>query len=493
MTFFIALFVLVMQFLWKYIDDLAGKGLSPLILLELLVYASATLVPMAIPLANLLSSIMTMGNLAEHLEIVAAKSSGVSLFRLLRPLVFVSALTAVIAFLFSNYAMPVANYKLRAMLMAIQKQKPAIDIPEGEFYDGIKGLTVYVGEKGSDQRSLYNVILYDHTQENQGNSAVMVAESGAISVTDDENYLTFRLDNGKRYYEKNFYGNRDKGLQYFQEQFDTQTVIIDLRDLKFNKQDPSFIRNQYSMMDVGQLETMYGETEAGYLKTTRELAGQFMQTFSIRNRPGNPAPLMNNDLRIDPSNLGQAIQGEQVAEAMNDTTVKDRKIPRATFGGTKIPDVYNEEEKQKIRDLCRGQASVNLQRAKEIEGQEKGHLSNLARNRIEFWRKFTLSAACILLFFVGAPLGAIIRKGGLGWPLILSIIIFIIYYVISTVGEKSVRNMAMDHTTGMWLSTLVLAPIALFFTLKASTDSPMFMADTYRSLFRNTLEKIRRK
>lgn len=491
LTFFIALFVLVMQFLWKYIDELAGKGLEFSILLELLFLASATLVPLALPLALLLSSIMTMGNFAEHLETVAAKSAGISLLRSLRSLMIIAIGMAVVAFIFANNVMPIASYQLKALLISIQKKKPAIDIPEGEFYDGIKGLIVYIGHKSPDQRSFYNVVISDHSKEGTGNSTIIAAKEGSLAITDDGSFMKFKLMDGTRYMEKNFYGNREKGLPHFREKFEEQEVIIDLRELKFNRQDANFIRNQYSMMDIFQLNQVYQKTKNDYIKTTQDYARNIVQNYSFNVRDAS-APFNENSV-IDALaiNASSGI-GEQVASAVNDPSFIKRNIPAAKFEGQTLPDVYTPDEKKEITLLAKEGANKGKEKAKDLIGQQKSTETTLARNSIEYHKKISLSFACILLFFIGAPLGAIIRKGGLGFPVIFSIVIFILYYVISTVGEKSVRNLHMTPIQGMWLSSIILFPFGIFLTLKASTDSPLFVGETYTNLFKKIFGKRKR-
>lgn len=479
LTTLISLFVLVMQFLWKHIEDLAGKGLKISLILEFLFYASATLIPMALPLGMLFSSIMTMGSFAENLELVASKSAGISLMRTMRPLFLFAVVLSIIAFMFANYAMPVANFKLRSLITKIQKESPAIDIPEREFYDGIKGLTVFVEEKEKDQRTLRNVTIYDHNQEQRGNSTVMTAETGVVGVTDDGNFLTFTLFNGAKYHEQNFYGDRTDGLKFFRETFSEQEVIIDLRKLK--QEGNSVVRNQYSMMDLTQLNKVYQETEMHYMTYVKGQAEQATRYFGQTDDPNGR----------DPTQSMYMESGPLVASILNDSTFKRREIPRTTYSKGQVLDTYTADERRKIAEVALGDAQNHLKKTKDQMNQQRSTQGTLARNKIEYHRKFSLSVACLLLFFVGAPLGAIIRKGGLGLPLIFSIVIFIVYYVISTIGEKAVRNLAMDAFTGMWLSSLILAPFALLLTLMAGIDSPIFVADTYTQFFRRIFGKSR--
>ncbi len=477
LTFFISLFVLVMQFLWKYIDQLVGKGLEWSIILELLFYASATLVPMALPLAILLSSIMTMGAMAENLELVAAKAAGISLLRVIRPLIILSIGISFAAFLFANYGMPMANYKLKTLLSSIQRTRPAIDIPENAFYDGIKGVEIFVEQKGEDEKSFKEVMIYDHSNETFGAASVAMADSGSIGISDDENTMVLQLFNGQRIDDRNFFTKEKEGLPLYREEFSEQKIYYDVSEAKFDRNNENVMRSQYSMMTVNQLNQVEQELKHEY-EQSMELYAQSMKVYLAVSKPSNEDIDKSIEL-IDP----------QLMSFTQNVDTSIRKIQSVTFENQQFLKAYLPSEKTLIK--TNALQSVNDVRLKfeEAKGMHKSKLSQLAKNRVEFHRKFSLSIACIILFFIGAPLGAIIRKGGLGLPLILCIIIFIFYYVISTIGEKSVKNLAMLPEEGMWLSTIILFPVGLFLTLKASSDSPLFVGETYMNYFKKIIGK----
>lgn len=467
LTFFIAIFVLVMQFLWKYVDELAGKGLDALTLLELIFYASATLVPLALPLAILLSSIMTLGNLAEHMEIVAIKSAGISLLRMLKPLFGVAVLTSIGAFLFANYGMPVANYKLKTLLINIRQTQATIDVQEGVFYEGLERMILRVDKKDKDGKTLHNIIIRDHTDGGAGNSSTVIAKKAEITSTSDGDYLSLKLFEGVRYDDKEFYYRKGETYPLMREYFDTQELLISLNNFKVEKKDQSFLRNQYTMMHVAQLDEIkteliedLNEAQKSYYKVVNS---QYSYSDTTSKNQNNPIP-----------------QWEYVDNAPQEIP---NKITKIDFNKPEFLDNYTLEDQEKIKNRAKEQlliAESNLKNQKNTLAIKKGIF---ARNRAEWHRKFSLSFACLILFFVGAPLGAIIRKGGLGLPLIFCIVIFIVYYIISTIGEKSVMQLKLSPFEGMWLSSAIFLPVGIFLTLKASTDSPIFMAETYKIFF----------
>lgn len=478
LTFFIALFVLVMQFLWKYIDQLVGKGLEWSIILELLFYASASLVPLALPLAILLSSIMTLGSFAENFELVAVKAVGISLLRILRPLIILSALISLGAFLFANYGMPVANYKLKSLLISIQRTRPAIDIPEGSFYDGIKGVEIFVEKKEADGKSFQNILIYDHSKDIYGAASVTMARRGSLSMSEDQRYLILKLYQGMRLDDRNFFTHERKGLPLYREIFSEQQIYFDLSGTKFTRYNEAVFRNQYSMMTIGQLDLVHEQLLNDLNNSINFASKNMLEISTIR--------------KVEPLGGSYQEQWEPQLKSFletSDSIQERRKITTVDFRGGKFLSSYTEEEKAMIRQSARQSAEEIRNKLEEYKSSIKAQKMQIAKNRVEYHRKFSLSFACFILFFVGAPLGAIIRKGGLGLPLIFCIVIFIIYYVISTIGEKSVRQLALPPFEGMWLSSFILFPFALFLTLKASSDSPLFIAETYTKFFQKIVRR----
>jgi len=450
MTFFIALFILLMQFLWKYVDDLVGKGLEWYVIAELLFYASSTFVPMALPLAILLSSLMTFGNLGEHYELVALKAAGISLRRIMMPLIGLSIVISLIAFYFSNNVLPVANLKFRSLLYDVREQKLALDIKPGVFYDGLEGFVIRVAKKDKDEKTIRDVLIYDHTQ-GKGNINVTVADSGRMELSEDGRNLVFVLYNGYNYTDRTDQRNYRVTKPFRKTKFRENFRKFDLLDFEMNRTDQDLFKNNYSMLNISQLQEAEDSLFQQLDNRQQEIPDRLLQNFYFVNR-------------IDS------------AKAVNYETDKP-------FSTNILAD-YNNYEKNKIIDeaLTRFRRNRTIISSFQKELEAKSEL--IYKHQAEWHKKFTLSFACFILFFVGAPLGAIIRKGGLGMPVVVSVILFLLYHIISMTSEKSVKSGVIDANIGMWIASFVLLPLGAFLTMKATTDSPLLDADAWRKIFR---------
>ena len=449
-TFIISLFVLLMQFLWKYIDDLVGKGIDTIIIIKLMVYVSVTLVPLALPLSLLLSSLMTFGNLAEHFEITACKSAGVSLQRIMRPLIITAFLICGSAFYFSNYILPIANLKMNALLYDVRQQKPALLIKEGIFYNGIDGYSIRVGKKERDGQTLRNIMIYDHS-ENRGNTKLILAESGKMAMSDDERYLLLYLYKGSSYEEReNKPGRSSRPLM--RSEFEEELVRFDLSSFKMTRTNEQLFKDNYQMLNLRQLSFASDSLEKKIKDKQNEFYKVLTGMINIDTGKTQTAfvPLSNNTyfIKYFPADRQKMI------------------VSTATYSVRNLKNMTDDM----VQDM-------------EIKSK------SLAKHQIEWQRKFTLSFACLILFFIGAPLGAIIKKGGLGTPVVVSIIFFLIYHVISISGEKFAREGVILPWKGMWLSSIILLPIGIFLTYKATTDSGLFDKDTYTRYFNRLFKK----
>lgn len=449
LTFFIALFILVMQFLWKYIDDLVGKGLEWHVVARLLFYASTTFVPLALPLAILLSSLMTFGNLGERYELVAIKSAGISLSTVMRPLIILSVLISIGAFFFSNNVLPYTNLKFKSILHDVRQQKLALNIREGIFYNDIDGYVMRVGKKESDGSTIRDVIIYDHTSRT-GNNNVTKAEWGKMVQSDDGSYLDLTLFNGFNYDEK--IDRRNDMKRPFQRTFfKEQYRRFDLSDFRMMRTDESLFKNHYQMLNLEQLQ---------------------QSTDSLNKELDERVENFNRNAMLNYTFLNQI---DTIIPLDSGIVVNDRLF--ALNGLTK-------NEKLQVIDKALT-SSRNARNNVEYEKNDQSQRLELIRkHEVEWHLKFTLSFACLVLFFIGAPFGAIIRKGGLGLPLVISVVFFVIYHVISMTGKKSVIAGEMDPVLGMWLSSIVLLPLGILFTYKATNDSPLFDVDVW---FRNII------
>ncbi len=455
-TFFIALFVLIMQFLWKYIDDLVGKGLELSIIAELIFYLSASVVPLALPIAVLLSSIMTLGNLGEHYELVALKSAGVSLLRFIAPLMVIAAFLSVIAFGFSNYVLPVANLKFYALLHSVTRQRPALNIKPGIFYDGIDGYVIRVGSKDPNSRIVYDVKIHDHTQY-RGNKNVLLAEKGEMYTSPDENFLIFKLFNGYGYEETKPNPRQQRKFEFVRRQFKEYEMIFDLSAFGFEKTNENLFRKNHRMLNVKQL---LGTAD------------------SLQNNRGMRLKRMQQNFRPYFSFI------RDTSFALPDSS----KIPILTlsFPDTSLISCLALDNKQKVALL---QRASNMARsvkssASSVKGQVEKEQKRIIKCMVAFHEKITLSLACFVLFLIGAPLGALIRKGGLGMPMVIAIIFFTIFHILSTTGKKIAEEAAVSPFLGMWGATFILFPLGIFLIYKAMNDSALFNLNTYLNYFK---------
>ncbi len=447
-TFFITMFVLVMQFFWKYIDDLVGKGLDLLSILKLTGFVAINTVPLALPLAILLSSIMTFGNLGESFELVAIKSAGIPLLRFMQPLLFVSLGLCMLAFLFANYVIPVAQLKFTTMLFDIRVAKPAFDIKEGIFYDKIPGFAIKVGSKEKDGNTIYDVIIYENQFALQDN--IIVAESGTMSVSSDKKFLEFNLKNGWRYQEKGQFNTAE--TEFYRLGFKEYKKSFDLSSFDVLKTPDSAFKDNYAMLDVKQLGKAVDSLE-NHVKTnlaarvSRELGGYFLFRKKMDSGWKSKKVIIPDSIR----NYRQLIP-DSAKNLVNTRAIDKINMMRSSL------DIINLEYQQKRKDI-------------------RYYL-------IEWHRKFVLSFACFVLFMIGAPLGSIIRKGGLGLPLVFAVIFFLIFHLLYMFGEKFVRQDIMTPFGGMWLSVYSLIPVSIFLIYKAMNDSQLFNSEFYFRTFR---------
>jgi lipopolysaccharide export system permease protein len=437
-TFFIAFFVLMMQSLWKYIDDLVGKGLDFLTIAQFLWYASASLLMLAMPIAILISSIMTFGNLGESFELVAIKSAGISLLRFMRPLMWVTVLLCGITFLFANYVIPYANLKFVTLYSDIYVKKPAFDLKEGVFFTHIPNYAIKVGRKDPDGKTIYQVLIYEQGTTLQDNC--IIAEKGVMKISEDERYLEFNLENGYRYQERG--SPLDINTEYIRLGFKHFKKLFDLSVLQKQQTNDSVFRNNYKMLSSRQLTKGIDSLKHSKVNLSTTLNKQL--TFQLRY--GGVA-----DSLWKQTNLTASKKGDFIPDSAR-TRVRQTALNKAA-------DVRNTL-----------QSNLLERNAKE---------NDILLHRLEWHRKFALSLACLILFFIGAPLGSIIRKGGLGLPLVIAIVFFLIFHLLNMFGEKFVKQGIMDPFPGMWLAILVLMPVGAFFTYKAMHDSQLFNKEFY--------------
>lgn len=474
MTFGICLFIVLMQFLWRYIDDMVGKGLGILVLGEMFFYAALFLVPMALPLAILLASLMTFGNLGERLELLAMKSAGVSLIHIMRPLIITIGMISVGAFFFQNNVMPIAQVKLYTLLYSMRQKSPELDIPEGSFYKDIPGFNVYVKHKDNKTGLLKDLMIYDYS-EGFNNARVIVADSGRLKTSADKLFLILSLYNGESFenlksQEKT--SQTTKAVPYRRESFSTKDILIEF-DANFNRTDESFMQNQYLGKNLKDLQLSIDSMNC--------------KLDSIR--------IINADNLYDGSYLKSFKAPAKENPDQKDSLLRAEVTP--LFETESSPDTDFESIYQSLTPS--GKASVLNRTKSAIENIRTDYYfrastvgteaAKIRRHMTEWHKKFTLSFACLVFFFIGAPLGAIIRKGGLGMPVVISVILFIFYYIIDNMGYKMARDGVWPAWQGMWLSSAVLTPMGIFLTYKAVKDSVILNADTYMNALKNIIGK----
>ena len=454
---FVVVFILVMQFLWLYIDELVGKGLSIKVILEFLAWGSATMLPLSLPLATLLASMMTLGTLGENNELLAIKAAGISLQRVMIPLAVICGIVSVGAFFVSNDLIPVAYNKIYTLRDDIGKTKDEIKIPTGTFYNGIDGYILRVNDRNDESGMMNGVMVYNHTK-NKGNTSLTIADSAMMKMSRDKSYLTFILYNGTNYEETNNKKYRDTTLQLQKIDFEKQEMIIPLENYGFQKSDSARFDDQVKSMNLKQLH--HGQDSIGSLDSS--------------SKQGNLRSLRSSRTLRYNSQLDTA----------------SRNLPESNFAREDIGEWKSIADKISSLEKARINAE-ELQSMLTSHARERYyHNFTLRLIDIEILKKFALSIACLIFFFIGAPLGALIRKGGLGTPAIISVLFFVAYWVIDISGTKLAKDGAVGPFHGVFFSSYILFPTGLFLTWKAINDSAIFSAESLKNSFKKIKAKI---
>lgn len=457
-TSMVVLFIFLMQFVWKYLDDFMGKGLEWYTLMELLLYATASFVPPALPIGVLLSSIMTMGNLGENSELTPMRSAGLSLFRIIKPMFVLMLGISICSFLFSNNIMPIANLKFKSLLYDVVNKKPALNIQEGTFYNGIDGFSIRALKKDAEKGRLEDVLIYDHRESIHGNRTVVHAEWAEMRKSKDESQLVITLFNGRSYDERMPGGGQQRNSKWplVYNTFEKDQVRFDLATFGMDKTDDALFKQHYQMMSMGQLEFMIdsmGQKTAQRKAARRSYLrnGLYITRDTVMNvlDQGSFQPMDSFIQRLGPNHLAN------------------------------LHDVALNMTRNAVNFIDRQQEEM------------KGRQSHVDKYLVEWHRKLTLAIACVAMFFIGAPLGAIIRRGGFGLPVVIAFVFFIIFHLLSFSGERLVKAGSWEPWQGMWMPLMVLAPIGMFLTYKAAMDSPLFNKERYYRFlqrFRRTAE-----
>ena len=462
MTFFICLFIVLMQFLWRFIDDLVGKGLSVDIIAELFFYAALTMVPMALPLAILLASLMTFGNLGERFELTAMKASGISLLKAMKPLIILIIFISIGAFFFQNNVLPIAQTKMWTLIFSVRQKSPELEIPEGVFYDQIPGYNFYVEKKNQENGTLYDMMIYD-VSRGFDNARVILADSGHLKMADDKEHLFLQLYNGEQFenLRENSAGGNSRNQPYRRESFDLKEILLSF-DANFNRMDESGMRNQYVGKNMTELRHTI-DSVTSRIDSVGNVYAQELQEVSYVRVPYKR----------------RVYHGTEFTEEISAPVKLDRPLNVDSLFYEANPSLTRSYINQAIQRSKRAQQDYTFRSYTMSDDRMV-----IRRHGIELMKKFTLSFACLIFFFIGAPLGAIIRKGGIGAPLVISVLLFIVYYIIDNTGNKMARDGKLEVWQGMWLSSAILLPLGVFFTYKAMKDSAVFDFDAYKNFFR---------
>ena len=463
-AFVIVTLVLLMQILWKYVDDLVGKGLDLLIIAEMLLYACGQLAIYAFPLAVLLASIITLGSMGENYELIALKAAGVSLQRIVFPLIIMTFLITIGAFLCANYVIPVAHLKWRSLMHDIQQTRPELQIQEGIYYNGIDGYSIRIGRRDTKTKMLYELRIHDHTKR-QGNVNIILADSGEMRMTIDKRFLEVTLYSGHGYddiIDEDTRGGRRAGTQnrtyqFRQNFFDKQILRLELPEYGLERSDEQLFASGFKMMNLGQLNYVIDSMSLIINSHEELLRGTVQPTY----RPPE------HDMPVD-------------------TSLRAR-----------VPDDFRAhfDQQSKVQRLAALQEAANQARSQKdrVSGlfyELNSYNRQTWRFKIAWHEKFTMPFACFVFFFIGAPLGSIIRKGGLGTPIVIAVIFYVFYYVINMIGERSAREGALSPFEGMWMAACIIIAVGIFMTWMATRDSTIFNQDMYINKLKKWLSVI---
>ena len=452
-TFFICLFIFMMQFLWRYVDELVGKGLEIGVLAQFFFYSGITLIPASLPLAILLAALMTFGNFGEKFELLSMKAAGIPLLRIIRPLIIFCAMLCGLSFYFQNVVAPKAQTKLWTLLVSIKQTSPELDIPEGFFYSDIEGYNIYVKKKDRETGIMKDLLIYNFS-EGFENAHIIWASEGSMEMTADKQHLFLHLYNGEQFENLKSQNINSQNVPYRRETFREKHIVIEFNG-GFNMVDGGFLSERHdtkSMIQISQsIDSLTFRADSVGRSIFNENKRTTYRSYAIN--PKDSIKMTNGELPAS-INIDSLFQAYTLAE-------KEKTLKSASERLNSITSDW------KIKEMQMTDADKNIR-----------------RHQSTWHQRITLSLSCLIFFFIGAPLGAIIRKGGLGLPVVISVIIFVLYYIIDSGSTRVARSGEMNIILGTWMSTLVLAPIGAFFTYKSNKDSVVFNLEVYTGFFR---------
>lgn len=518
-TFFIALFVLIMQFLWKWIDDIAGKGVGLLFILEMLAYMCISLIPLALPIAVLISSVMVMGNLAERYELSSFKSAGVSLTRVMLPLMFLTFAISVFSYFCSDKLIPISNLKYQSRLYDIKNQKPTLSLEEGVFNDDFQGFSIRIGEKKADNKGIGNVLMYDQSQGSGNKFAQVTAKTGEMFVTTDEKFFVMNLYNGHQNIESKSTIKEGKNNHPFvRTSFKKWTKIFDLGEFQLDRTDENLFKGHHNMLTTSKLmaaidsieskrrlriEGMAREVDRSFHKKKVEIdtavveanAAPYIDSLNQVESAGEPSKYTNIPDLVDSADPIK--QKELNAQLLNQKPSKKEKKVKRFFNAPQQFDSLNELssyttilETFKVKDRSKllSKAQSKTTGVHQAVIATKRSIARTAENRIDhlyhLHNKLSTSVACFIFLFIGAPMGAIVRKGGFGYPLLISVVFFVCYIMMTILFKKMMEGGAVDPILGAWMPCIIIFPIGLFLTVKAMNDSKLLPSGKFAEVMK---------
>ena len=452
-TFFICLFIFMMQFLWKYVDEMVGKGLEISVLAQFFFYSGLTLIPVSLPLAILLAALMTFGNFGERFELLSMKAAGIPLLRIIRPLIIFCAMLGCISFYFQNVIAPKAQLKLLTLLVSMKQTSPELDIPEGVFYSDIEGYNIYVKHKDRETGIMKDLLIYD-LSDGFENAHIIWASEGKMEMTEDKKHLYLHLYRGEQFENLKSQSIDSKNVPYRRETFREKHLMIEF-DGGFDMVDGSYLSDRSDSKDMAaidhSIDSLNFRADSIGRSMYKQIKVQTYKTITVSKK---------DSIRIASNELPSLINTDSLL---------------ATYSLAQKSEIVNNSSQTVSRLSMEWE-----QKGKQMKDTDK----KIRSHQADWHKKFTLSISCLIFFFIGAPLGAIIRKGGLGLPVVISVIIFVLYYIIDSGSTRVAKSGEMNMILGVWMSTLVLAPIGAFFTYKSNKDSIVFNLEVYTNFFR---------
>ena len=489
LTFLVVVFILLMQFLILYFDELAGKGLGIKLYVQLLFYFGFNMTPLACPLATLLAALITFGNLGEHFELTALKSAGISLLRAIQPLFIFVIMLSFGIFLSNSYLIPKTNLKAYSLLYDLRNKKPALNIKQGIFYQGIPGYNIKVNKKLADNKTLQDVIIYNHTK-GLGNTDVIIAHSGKMYTIDHGQYLVIELFEGNQYSEELSENSKTKIPKLYRTKFEANKVTLDLSSFQLHRTKEELFSENKSMKTIGRLTQDIDTIQTALIKTKEKGIKAF-----FNHLPAIDSAILKNEAlqqqksfiahlndTINMSNYKAQINLRDTSENKNPMYLgmllnnKNMPIKHASFSSSYLAKTTHEalEKTKGLQNLL----ATHIKESNELQKKITGYV-------IEKYKKLSLAVSCLVLLLIGAPLGAIIKKGGIGIPVLISIGFFVIYYIMMMVGEDWAKANIISTVMGIWLPNIALLPIGIFFLIQAKRDARLLESDFYLALLKS--------